>query len=106
MIFFYYRIFPTDITRLSCYVIGGVCAAWYIALVIVGFTSCIPLDSTWNPTVTGHCIDSLAFSLSTTAINFIIDAATVSLPVYEVVKLQMSRRRKYTIIGIFVIGGA
>lgn len=105
VIIFYHRIFPTNTTRLGCYILGGTCVAWYIVIVIVFFTACLPIESNWDPNVPGHCIDNVAFAIPPGVINVLIDAATVCLPIYEVSKLKMARQQKYITIFIFVIGG-
>lgn len=39
------------------------------------------------------------------AFNVALDAAAVGLPVYEVMKLNLSRKKKLVVFGVFLIGG-
>ncbi|KAI0906740.1 hypothetical protein F4823DRAFT_606024 [Ustulina deusta] len=102
---FYFRIFPTRITRWGCYALGGTCSVWFLVAVIVSFAACRPLGASWDPTVLGRCLDATNFPVALAALNVVVNAATVALPIYEVSKLRLARRKKYTVVGIFVIGG-
>ncbi|KAI1746114.1 hypothetical protein F4680DRAFT_442385 [Xylaria scruposa] len=102
---FYFRIFPTRATRWGCYVLAAICAIWFLIAVIVSFGACRHLGSGWDPTINGHCIDAKNYPIALAALNVIVDFATVALPIYEVLKLRLAKRKKYTVAGIFVIGG-
>ncbi|KAI0448969.1 hypothetical protein F5B21DRAFT_495883 [Xylaria acuta] len=99
------RIFPTRATKWGCYALAGIGAAWFLITVVVTFAACRSLGSVWDPTIDGHCFDGTDFPTALAALNVVIDAATVVLPIYEVSKLQLPKRKKYTVVSIFVIGG-
>ncbi|KAI0551139.1 hypothetical protein F4679DRAFT_182280 [Xylaria curta] len=102
---FYFRIFPTRATRWGCYVLAAICAVWFLVAVIVSFAACRHLGSGWDPTINGYCIDATNYPIALGALNVFVDFATVALPIYEVLKLRLAKRKKYTVAGIFVIGG-
>ncbi|KAI0859398.1 hypothetical protein F4860DRAFT_251681 [Xylaria cubensis] len=102
---FYFRIFPTCATRWGCYVLSAICAVWFLVAVIVSFAACRHLGSGWDPTINGYCIDATNYPIALGGLNVIVDFATVALPIYEVLKLRLAKRKKYTVAGIFVIGG-
>ncbi|KAI0439310.1 hypothetical protein F4803DRAFT_531873 [Xylaria telfairii] len=102
---FYFRIFPTRATRWGCYALGATCSAWLLVALTVTFAACRPLGSSWDPTIHGHCIDVASFPIALGGLNVGVDAATVALPVYEVLKLRLPKRKKYTVASIFFIGG-
>ncbi|KAI1747670.1 hypothetical protein F4782DRAFT_520343 [Xylaria castorea] len=102
---FYFRIFPTRTTRWGCYVLAAICAIWFLLAVIVSFAACRHLKSGWDPTIKGYCINAKNYPITLAALNVVVDAATVALPIYEVSRLRLAKRKKYTVAGIFVIGG-
>lgn len=52
----YRRIFPTKDIKIISIILSVVVAAYCVALILVGFLQCIPLDSIWTGKP-GTCID-------------------------------------------------
>lgn len=52
----YRRIFPTKEVRISTMVVSVIVTTYCLALILVGFLQCIPLDSIWTGKP-GTCID-------------------------------------------------
>jgi hypothetical protein len=70
--------------------------------------SCQPIPYFWNrdldPTAKGKCINVNVFFLVAGIINMLIDIFILACPIPKIYKLQMSRRRKFTVIGIMLLG--
>ncbi|KAI1116730.1 hypothetical protein F5Y14DRAFT_53802 [Nemania sp. NC0429] len=106
VVIFYFRIFPTTTIRRGGYVLVGICAAWFIAIEALMLATCTPIAFMWDPAIAGgHCVKTPAGAIVLGALNVIIDAFTVALPVHEVFKLNLSRKKKLIISGVFLIGG-
>lgn len=106
VIIFYFRIFPTTAVRRGGYIIVGICAAWFVAIEALNLATCTPIAYMWDPTIPGgHCITAPAGVIVLGALNVVIDAVTVALPIHEVIKLNLSREKKFVIFGVFLIGG-
>ncbi|ESZ95217.1 hypothetical protein SBOR_4396 [Sclerotinia borealis F-4128] len=80
---------------------------WSIITFIVGCLQCRPLEATWNPLVTGTCIDprimtSFAYAISAETIFF--DWLFALLPIPMLWNLKMSFRLKVSIVGILGLG--
>ncbi|KAI0871840.1 hypothetical protein GGS24DRAFT_40131 [Hypoxylon argillaceum] len=106
VIIFYFRIFPTTTVRRGGYILAGTCLAWFVAIEALNLATCTPIAAMWDPTIkNGHCISAPAGVIVLGAANVVIDALTVGLPIHEVIKLNLSREKKYVIFGVFLIGG-
>ncbi|RSL85333.1 hypothetical protein CEP52_016176 [Fusarium oligoseptatum] len=102
----YYRIFPTRSMKLGGYVLGGLTLAWWIAIVFTTIFQCTPIDKAWKPFMTeGKCIDKNKFFIGNSIPNIVVDAMIISLPVWEVSKVQVPRSQRVAIAGIFLLGG-
>ncbi|KAI1251910.1 hypothetical protein MGN70_006481 [Eutypa lata] len=102
----YWRIFPTRFMKTSCHILGGVVFAWWMVVVIVSAAQCRPIRRTWTPGMTeGTCIDTCSFLIGNAVPNIITDAAILSLPVYQVSKLNLKTLQKAAVTGIFLLGG-
>lgn len=53
----------------------------------------------------GTCIDTCSFLIGNAVPNIITDAAILSLPVYQVSKLNLKTLQKAAVTGIFLLGG-
>lgn len=85
------------------------CVLWFIAVIILDFVQCRPLEALWlvelQSLPTTRCVDILLFFLANSIVNCIVDFFTVTLPIHEVVKLQTTTRRKINICFVFLLGG-
>uniref|UniRef100_A0A8H7K6A6 Rhodopsin domain-containing protein n=1 Tax=Bionectria ochroleuca TaxID=29856 RepID=A0A8H7K6A6_BIOOC len=104
----YWRIFPTNTVRYSCYILGSICIMWTVAIEVTNFLQCRPLEAFWHIEMqmlpTTKCLDTMLFFLGNSIANCIIDLATILLPIGPVMKLQMNRSKKFAITAIFFLG--
>ncbi|KAI1330288.1 hypothetical protein F5Y16DRAFT_33994 [Xylariaceae sp. FL0255] len=105
-----WRIFPTRTIRIAGMFTAIAVLAWTVAILTVNLLQCQPLQAFWQPErqtlPTIQCLNFILFFLCNSAINTVIDFITVFLPIHEVLKLQLSRSKKYAVCGIFLLGGA
>lgn len=102
----YYRIFPTRFMKLAVYTIGSTVILWFVAVELVVVFQCTPVHKSWSPFMTGGtCVDKAKFFIGNAVPNIINDVMILTLPVYEVWKLQVSRSQKNAIAGAFLLGG-
>ena len=75
------------------------------AFTLVTIWQCHPLEAFWNRKIPGgRCFDSEAFWFSYSLINIFLDVAILSLPVRQVLKLQVNTREKLSLLGVFFLG--
>ncbi|KAK6214208.1 hypothetical protein LQW54_004634 [Pestalotiopsis sp. IQ-011] len=103
----YRRVFPTTMVLRGTYVLYALTIAWFIAVVLVTFLQCTPLNGMWEIfTVQATCMDKMGLFLGNAIPNLIIDVLILALPLYEVAGLQMTKIKKIGISSIFLLGGA
>jgi hypothetical protein len=103
---FYFRIFPTKAVRRGGYILAAICISWFVAAEVLNLATCKPVAYTWDRTIGGgHCISAPAAVVTIGAVNVLIDVFTVGLPIHEVFKLDLSKRKKFLVYFIFLIGG-
>lgn len=103
----YRSIFPWQHFIYATYVVGACAVAWGIACTLVSIFSCIPVQAFWNTTITdARCIDTRSFYLGNCIPNIVIDIMILSLPMYEIYKLQMMQlKTKIVVACMFALGG-
>jgi hypothetical protein len=78
-----------------------------LAFLITSCLSCQPVPYFWDKDITtnGKCIDIMAFWFSFSAYNIITDMAVWLLPMPILKNLHLPRKQKYSLIGVFALGG-
>ena len=101
----YRRIFTTvnPYFRYGLYIISTVLIGWAISGFFTTVFQCIPTHSVWDGSK-GKCIDLVPALVGLASINTVVNAAVLVLPMPMVWYLNMPRRRKVAVCGIFVIG--
>lgn len=67
---------------------------------------CSPITYYWNQFrgAEGHCIDVNTFYLALGIINMANDVVILTIPIPQILKLQMSTRKKAAVCGIMLLG--
>ena len=85
-----------------------------LSLMVAIFTTvifqCTPVDYFWeqvgrNPPTEGSCINTGAFYTSTAALNVLTDILVLALPFWIFLGLQMPKKVKWALLGVFALGG-
>ena len=66
---------------------------------------CRPLSRVWDPTVHAKCIEPGRLWIVMGSLNVLTDLLLLVLPLPSLWRLQMRRRTKVQVAGIFSIGG-
>lgn len=77
---------------------------FYSAALIAINLTCMPHNKIWDPTVSGHCIDSKPLDITSAAINFVIDVIVLILPQKVIWGLQMSFSKRLGVSAVFMFG--
>ncbi|KAI0379533.1 hypothetical protein F5Y04DRAFT_290390 [Hypomontagnella monticulosa] len=105
---FYRRIFPTPVVKMGTNILGSACIAWCIAITVLDFIECQPLEAFWfvelQALPTTKCLDPILCFLANSIANSVIDFFTLTLPIHEVLKLQTTTVRKIQICSFFLMG--
>ena len=103
----YRRIFSIDASfRRQSLMVGIVVVAFWLANTIASVANCIPLQYSWiSLSDPRYCFNYNVFWMATGVIEVVIDTTILALPVRMVLGLQLSLKRKISIVLIFLLGG-
>ena len=103
----YLRIFPNKAFRYGVYITIALCALYMLVFVLVFGLQCIPFDiswTRWDGEHHGRCINVNVIGWMAATLNIILEVTVMCLPLREISKLAMSRRRKAGLLVIFLGG--
>jgi hypothetical protein len=75
-----------------------------IAFVLVVSFQCTPVDSYWDVTITGKCINSQSFVYAAAGVSIFEDFFIMFLPVWELKALKLDLRKKTALGFMFALG--
>ncbi|KAF2127338.1 hypothetical protein P153DRAFT_398683 [Dothidotthia symphoricarpi CBS 119687] len=108
-LFFFLRIFPSQRTRMFCF-IGIVASVLYtLAYSIAAWLQCKPISASWEAWDGEHgepdyCINLNTFWYAASGVNIALDLVIAAIPIPELVTLNLSWRKKGSLIAIFGVG--
>ncbi|KAJ5144300.1 hypothetical protein N7526_001808 [Penicillium atrosanguineum] len=104
---FLLRIFQSSIFRYITYTMIVVNSAIAVTWILVDSFHCIPVHLSWTGwenEESGKCIDFITSTFINGFVNIAVDAIMVSMPLYEVLKLKLSLRKKLGVAVMFGMG--
>ncbi|KIV81131.1 hypothetical protein PV11_08576 [Exophiala sideris] len=100
------RFFRDKGSRIVAWGLIGLVSTYCLICWIATACACQPIAMYWDPRVRGgHCFQILTFWLFSAGFHIVTDLALWILPIPTLVALQMPHRQKYSLIGIFALGG-
>jgi hypothetical protein len=97
ILFFYLRVFPSKGFRTLTYVIMGLSVAYTIAFFFATTFQCAPVSlawTQWDKLHKGTCNDIHLQGWIAAAVNIVLDAVVMMLPLRHLARLNMSLRKK------------
>lgn len=104
VIFLYIWIFCTKHFRIACYTALTINLVYFTATVLACCLICRPFAFNWDRSIDGTCGDQKSLDLFIGVFNFLMDVATVALPMPVLWGLQMPTKRKIALSGMFSMG--
>ncbi|KAE9368311.1 hypothetical protein N431DRAFT_347037 [Stipitochalara longipes BDJ] len=107
ILLFYRRLSAPSMKKIFDYCVCGTLAfvvCYTIALSIALLKVCTPLAGFWDVSVPHHCIDQIKFELAAAMLNIIIDFVIMVLPLPTIWSLQLPKRQKWALSGVFMLG--
>lgn len=107
IIIFYVRIFPTRAIRIAGWGIWIYTLLWMIAVWFATLFECSPVSYFWNKSIAGgHCINNplITIGLTSAVLSCVGDMFIFAMPIPVVMGLNMNRRKKIALAGIFMVG--
>ena len=85
-------------------ILMGIVICWCLAILISAVLICIPLQSFWDPTLKGRCIDLGAFYYGMQIPNVITDSFLIICPVRMILSLDLTMKSKVSAMAMFLLG--
>ncbi|KAJ6783811.1 hypothetical protein PWT90_06117 [Aphanocladium album] len=101
----YLRFIPMPMYRKVIIATMVIITMAHIAFVCGFLFLCTPISKQWNPSITwGSCAAGLPFYLSFSALTIVFDATVMIIPLPVLIKAQIQRPRKITLLALFALG--
>lgn len=101
----YGSIFPSRHFHHCLWALGIFTVLWSLMSVIGATCQCVPIESFWDDTVEGRCIEYGLLQLIATVCNIIMDFIILFLPVRQIQRLHASKEKKRWIYFSLAMGG-
>lgn len=102
----YHRLFGVvEWFRIALCVAGALTIMWWIAAILDSIFQCVPVQAIWDKSIRDpKCQDVRASALGTGISNMILDIMFLIIPLPMIWKLQVTRKIKISLTGIFLLG--
>jgi hypothetical protein len=102
----YRRLFSVDASfRLHSLILGIVVFVFWVAASLATVFNCNPVKYNWIGLVLEeHCFNFNVFWMVTGSVEVVIDTVILALPVRLVLRLELSRKQKASIVFVFLLG--
>ncbi|OAG12116.1 uncharacterized protein CC84DRAFT_1080938 [Paraphaeosphaeria sporulosa] len=101
----YRRVFSTRKFQIACDVVLAVVVVYAFWTVLSSIFGCKPIQAFWTLKHPFKCLDQFTVWFFNGAMNILTDLSIIVLPMPVIRKLNLPRRQKQALIGIFAIGG-
>jgi hydrogenase/urease accessory protein HupE len=105
LLFYRHIFFITEGYRRASLTVMVLSTAWFIAAQVANLLICQPIDSFWIRTKPGKCLNFNIMFIGTGIVDTVIDIFILLLPIRMALKLQLPRKTKVAVAGIFGLGG-
>ncbi|CAG9954668.1 unnamed protein product [Clonostachys rosea f. rosea IK726] len=105
---FYWTLFGVEkIQKQIIWMSTAICLVWWIVFTFLIIFQCRPINYLWDTFGQADtCISTPKLLLAVELTNLFIDIGILLIPVYAVRHLRLDRNRKFSLLGIFLLGAA
>lgn len=100
----YYRIIAVQNTRHICLAVLFIVGSWCFSQLMVAILNCIPVATLWDNSIEGHCVDMKTAWYVNAGGNIVTDIMVFILPLPVFYQLQLPKRQKLFLLGVFCLG--
>lgn len=103
-LFQYYRVLAIHQMKRVIWVGGTIIMLWAVSQLLVVIFTCSPVQKFWETSLVGTCLPNLPFWYINAAGNILTDLAIFVMPLPVLNRLQLRKKQKYFLLGIFSLG--
>lgn len=107
ILLFYLKIFPNREIRIACWVLISLNIGYFIAFELVSIFQCSPIEGAWrawDKEFPAKCNNINMQGWMAAVFNIVLDLGTLVLPLRELIRLNLSVRKKVQIMAMFSVG--
>ncbi len=104
ILMFYHRTFVSTGFRRAVWAVGAFIFVYFLAFTIVAIFQCRPIRLAWDKTLDGTCIDYVPYFKASSIVNLVTDIFLLVMPLFVVWRMNVTRRQKIAVTGIFALG--
>ena len=105
LILLYRRIFVGPVFKRLTWIIGTLIVVWHGAFIFAFIFQCTPISTVWNLTASNpKCVDRIALWKTYAISDILTDTMVLSMPIPATWDLQMGKKQKLAVSGIFLLG--
>ncbi|KAF2494858.1 hypothetical protein BU16DRAFT_49782 [Lophium mytilinum] len=104
ILLFYLRLNPDKTFRRVAFAIMSFDVVYSFVSIIVATFGCTPIAGGWDLLIKSKCVNKKAYYYVAAACNIVTDFATLGLPVRMCLRLNVSRRQRWLLLGLFGVG--
>jgi hypothetical protein len=101
----YKRVFKIRTMMLACNIMLGVVVVYGTWTFISAWLNCVPVAKFWNDSLPGYCLSREGLWFSNSAMHILTDLILIVLPMPVLKSLQLARKQKVALMGVFALGG-
>ncbi|KAJ0309499.1 uncharacterized protein N0V96_003078 [Colletotrichum fioriniae] len=101
---FYYRVFTGKTFRLKTNIFLIFLTTRSLLFLLLIIFQCTPIQSIWNRAIPSQCLNISAISYGGAACSILEDIVLIALPVPELMRLQLDKKKKAALFGMFALG--
>jgi hypothetical protein len=98
------RIFTAPKIVKLCRIMIGVLIVYGCWTILGSIFMCVPVASFWDQSISGHCMNKLAFWFSNAGLNITTDIMIFAIPMPLLRQLQLPKRQKIGLMFVFGFG--
>ncbi len=91
--------------RLACRALIGFCVLQLLAFFPATVFMCQPIGYAWLGVPAGRCLRADLFAVALGSTNVFTDVVTLLIPLVAFLGLRLSGRIRFTLLGVFTLGG-
>lgn len=91
--------------RIACYALIAFISIYGTWTFISAWLNCVPVAKFWKPSIDGYCLSKKGLWFSNSAIHILTDIMIIIYPMPALKSLNLPRRQKIAVMGIFSLGG-
>lgn len=107
MLLLYLKVFPGQTFRRICFVMVAICLAYIPATALATAFNCTPVSynwTGWTGQTEGHCFSFNTFAWAQSSINIVLDLTIILLPIPQLWRLNMGRKKRIQLVLMFSVG--